>query len=148
MTGLWDTVCSLFPSAHSFMETTKNQVKAKGYVTTPHGYRLYTKYPHKGVNYIVQGCEGDVVKEAMVLCGQYLRKERAEKKYTGHMKFQIHDELIFDLPTRTPKRNNRVIKNIVELMLQPGRDIGMELPVDVEVTESDWSEVSEYELTT
>lgn len=147
MTGLWDTVCSLFPSAHKFMETTKRQVRSYGYVTTPHGYRLYTKYPHKGVNYIVQGCEGDVVKEAMNLCGDYFKRERSVKPYTGHMKFQIHDELIFDLPSKTPKRNNRVINNVVRLMEQPGKAIGMNLPVDVEVTRENWSTAENYELT-
>ena len=147
MTGLWDTVCSLFPSAHKFMEITKRQVRSRGYVTTPHGYRLYTKYPHKGVNYIVQGCEGDIVKEAMVLCGRYLREECSVKPYTGHMKFQIHDELIFDLPKKTPRRNHRVITNVVELMEQPGKDIGMVLPVDVERTDRDWSKAEKYTLT-
>ena len=148
MTGLWDTVCSLFPSAHHFMQVTKAQVRSKGYVTTPHGYRLYTDYPHKGVNYIVQGCEGDIVKEAMNLCGDYLQQERDRKQYSGHMKFQIHDELIFDLPKKTPKRNRRVINKIVKLMEQPGKDIGMVLPVDVEVTNTDWSNVKSYELAT
>ena len=159
MSGLWDTVCSLFPSAHKFMEITKRQVRSRGYVTTPHGYRLYTKFPHKGVNYIVQGCEGDIVKEAMVLCGSYLRQERSgmnqmhgmikavKKQYSGHMKFQIHDELIFDLPIKTPRRNRRVITDIVKLMEQPGEDIGMVLPVDVERTETDWSQAKSYELT-
>ena len=147
MTGLWDTVCSLFPSAHSFMERIKGQVRRNGYVTTPHGYRLYTRYPHKGVNYIVQGCEGDIVKEAMNLCGDYLKQESKRKPYSGHMKFQIHDELIFDLPSKTPRRNHRVITSIVDLMEQPARDIGMDLPVDVEVTKTDWSDVKGYELT-
>lgn len=63
------------------------------------------------------------------------------------MKFQIHDELIFDLPKKTPKRNNRVITNVVELMEQPGKDIGMVLPVDVERTDKDWSKAEKYTLT-
>lgn len=158
MTGLWDTVCSLFPSAHRFMDVVKRQVRSKGYVTTPHGYRLYTKFPHKGVNYIVQGCEGDVVKEAMILCGNYFDKEktahlvgidggkRFKKPYTGHMKFQIHDELIFDLPIATPKRNKRIIADVVGLMERPGQEIGMNLPVDVEYTETDWSQVKKFNL--
>lgn len=136
-----------FPSASRYMEVTKRQVRSRGYVTTPHGYRLYTKYPHKGVNYIVQGCEGDIVKEAMVLCGDYLREERSVKPYTGHMKFQIHDELIFDLPIKTPRRNHRVITNIVDLMEQPGKDIGMNLPVDVERTDTNWAQAKKYTLT-
>ena len=136
-----------FPSASRYMEITKRQVRSRGYVTTPHGYRLYTKFPHKGVNYIVQGCEGDIVKEAMILCGDYLKNEYSVKPYTGHMKFQIHDELIFDLPIKTPRRNRRIITDIVKLMEQPGKDIGMILPVDVERTETDWSKADKYQLT-
>ena len=82
----------------------------------------------------------------MILCGKYLREERSVKPYTGHMKFQIHDELIFDLPAKTPRRNNRVITNVVDLMEKPGKDIGMNLPVDVEWTDKDWSQAEKYEL--
>jgi DNA polymerase I-like protein with 3'-5' exonuclease and polymerase domains len=153
--GLWDTVMRMFPSAKRMMEATKKQVKEKGYVTTPHGYRLYCNSPHKGVNYIVQGCEGDIVKTGMVNCDNYL-SELQSNGFSGFITFQVHDELIFDFPvqnpihvtkTRTSKDFERiVVGNLKKLMEKPGTDIGMVTPVDIEVTRTDWSEVQDYKL--
>ena len=146
MDGLWDTLMRLFPSAHSYMEAVKRKVRQLGYVTTPHGYRLFCNQTHKGVNYEVQGCEGDVVKEAILECGEYLEDGRDE----FFPLFQIHDEIIFQAPipknTKQEKRHRTIIHGISERMMKPGRDIGMELPVDVEFTDTDWSKTRKFEL--
>lgn len=160
--GLWDTVCKMFPSAHAYMSSVKKQVYRHGYVTTPHGYRLYVDQAHKGVNYIVQGCEGDVVKEGMLLCEDYLSELQAEG-FTGYMNFQVHDELIFNFPDlqnggtawdvkgqsgRVPFGYDEyaVVHNLKDLMEKPAEKINMNLPVDVEVTTTDWSNTKGYEL--
>lgn len=148
VSGLWTTVCKMFPSAHAYMQSTKRKVQRYGYVTTPHGYRLYVDQPHKGVNYIVQGCEGDIVKQGMVNCELYLSELQAEG-FTGYMCFTVHDELIFDFPKRIkhyPDNDEpEVINTLKSLMEQPGTDIGMITPVDVEYTTTNWAEVKPYE---
>jgi DNA polymerase I-like protein with 3'-5' exonuclease and polymerase domains len=145
--GLWDHVVRSFPSAHAYMQRIKSEVYRNGYVTTPHGYRLYVDQPHKGVNYIVQGCEGDIVKEAMNNCDEYLESRTT---FDGHMLFQLHDELLFDFPKPNDAidrvRTKKHLNKIVYLMEKPGRDIGMKTPVNVEITETDWSETKEYDL--
>jgi DNA polymerase I-like protein with 3'-5' exonuclease and polymerase domains len=156
VSGLWDTVCKMFPSAHSFMRSVKRQVHNYGYVTTPHGYRLYCDKPHKGVNYIVQGCEGDIVKEGMINCEDYLSDLQANG-FNGYMCFQVHDELIFDFPRGESIKHNwepngyldipSVIENLKRDMEQPGIDIGMKTPVDVEYTITNWGETKKWEST-
>jgi len=158
VSGLWDTVCKMFPSAHSYMARVKSQVMRDGYITTPHGYRLYVDQPHKGVNYIVQGCEGDIVKEGMLLCENFLSELQAGG-FTGNMLFQVHDELIFDFPIRGRCRKpsgcwcnhhaeypQRIVKELKRLMEKPGMDVGMVTPVDVEWTQTNWAETKEYVL--
>jgi len=142
ITGLWDTVCNLFPSAHSYMESVKSQVRKYGYVETPHGYRLYCNQPHKGVNYIVQGCEGDIVKEGMNNCHEYLK----DIDYKTKMMFQVHDELDFVMKKPKTKKqiayHKLIVEDLVDLMEQPGLDVGMVTPVDVEHTAKNWKEVT------
>ena len=141
ISGLWDTVVKMFPSAHKYMESTKRQVRQHGYVTTPHGYRLYCNKPHAGVNYIVQGCEGDIVKEGMNNCDEYLK---SLNDYDADMMFQVHDELDFDMIRPTTKKQIKhqqcVVEDLKQLMEQPGEDIGMITPVDVEYTTTNWKD--------
>ena len=152
--GLWGEVTSMFPSAHQLMERVKNHVRRNGYITTPHGYKLYVDKAHKGVNYIVQGTEGDIVKEGMLNSEHVLNKTKRigmkhTKKFDGEIVFQVHDELIFDLPDLPSYELNdgsNLIEMIKYAMEQPGEDIGMITPVDVDTTTTDWSDTQEYEL--
>ena len=147
MPGLWDLVTKLFPSAHKYMKAIKAQVYRNGYVTTPHGYRLYVDQPHKGVNYIVQGCEGDIVKQAMINCANYLLTLQEEEEFTGFLTFQIHDELIFDFPRQLGEyREHIYVSHLKKLMEQPAEEINMICPVDVEVTDTTWADARNYQL--
>jgi DNA polymerase-1 len=157
--GLWDTVIRMFPSAHRLMESTKKQVYRTGYVTTPHGYRLYLpeKYgkvaAHAGVNYIIQGCEGDIVKNAMINCYKHIRMLQEMYMFDGYMSFQVHDELIFDFPRDIDLSDvdcsgmgGHVILNLKALMEKPGSDIGMVTPVDVEYTITNWADTHQWSM--
>ena len=150
--GLWDTVLKLFPSAHSFMRETKREIRNKGYVTTPFGYRLWLPYgeygkraEHAGVNYMVQGCEGDIVKNAMIKVSRYLRSNRFKKESkleVGDVKliFQVHDELVFDFPkeVRGKLNHRRALRSITKLMEEAGKELGMLTPVDIDVHNKNW----------
>lgn len=145
-------LAKLFPTANDYMERIKKQVYRDKYVTTPHGYRLYLPYEggkikaHAGVNYVVQGCEGDIVKNAMILCSDYL-KDAAMFKMTKnfHLVMQVHDELVFTCPA-DHKYQHKVMKKIMRLMEKPGTDVGMVTPVDAKFTVTNWSETEKYEV--
>ena len=152
VTGLWDTVCEMFPSAHQYMKDTKAFVQRNGYVLTPHGYPLQIPVnqwgrleTHKGVNYIVQGCEGDICKNAMILCDDYINEVlHEEMSIDFNMIFQVHDELIFEGPADLePSLEKKILRKLKSLMEKPGKDIGFITPVDVEKTTTDWANTFE-----
>jgi DNA polymerase-1 len=141
-----DMLARLFPTANDYMERIKREVYINKYVTTPHGYRLYLPFEngkikaHAGVNYIVQGCEGDIVKNAMLLCSRYLRKKKNFK-----LIMQVHDELVFCCRDNHPEEH-KIINHLMKLMEKPGLDVGMVTPVDAKWTTTNWSETVKYEV--
>jgi len=149
--GLWDTVTSMFPNAHSFIEETKEFIRSHGHVLTLGQYPLeipetwnkyrggFEKKAHAGVNYIVQGTEGEIVKRAMALCYEYLRTEFPE----GNIALQVHDEFIFDVPARCSKHH---IRNLKRLMEQAATEYGVSAPVDAEVVTYSWNKKTKITL--
>jgi DNA polymerase-1 len=141
--GLWDTVTDLFPNAHAFIEETKRSIDETGFVITLGGYPLelkehinkYTgeleKAAHAGVNYIVQGAEGVIVKRAMFLTDQYLTDYYPQ----GRLALQVHDELLFETPIKPPKKH---IRNLKSLMEQAAADYGLNAPVEVSIVTHRW----------
>lgn len=144
--GLWDTVVRIFPNAHKFMDATKKLVKKQGYVHTMGGYRLFlppvrdrftgrmAPKHYAGVCYIVQGTEGEIVKDAMV---------RVNGQLSGmpnhNLIMQVHDELVFDMPAKEPKalRDNtlRILQNE---MNQAGKRYGVVTKVNCELIKTSW----------
>ena len=141
--GLWDTVLELFPNAHAFIEETKEQINRNGIVYTMGNYPLQLKLQmnkwngaiepaaHAGVNYIVQGSEGVIVKRAMRLCDDYLTSEFPE----GRIVLQIHDELVFEMPRRFPKDH---AFELAKCMEQAASELGLHAPVEPELIVSRW----------
>ena len=141
--GMYKLLLSLFPSAHAFIEETKQTVDDQGYVRTLGMYPLELKThinkwtgreekaAHAAVNYIVQGAEGVIVKRAMFLCDQYLTSEYPE----GRIALQVHDELVFEFPSKPPKKH---VFAITKLMEQAADEYGVTAPVEAEVCFKSW----------
>jgi len=80
--GLYAYLMTCFPGAHNFIRQTKELIKETGIVYTLGGYPLHIPVQHNhwgsgyaahmGVNYVVQGTEGEIVKYAMRTCDDYL----------------------------------------------------------------------------
>lgn len=141
--GLWSTVLQLFPNAHDFIEATKSTISQSGSVETIGGYRLeirdmfniwsgrYEKAAHAGVNYLVQGAEGVIVKRAMFLCDEYFRTEFPE----GRIVLQVHDELVFEMPARFPKRHAFAL---CDCMMKAAAEYRIVAPVEPELITTRW----------
>lgn len=141
--GLWTTVTELFPNAHRFIQQTKASIAETGFVTTLGGYPLelrdqvnqwtgrVEKAAHAGVNYLVQGAEGVIVKRAMKLCDDYLISEYPE----GRIALQVHDELDFEVPERIPKTH---VRNLKALMEQAATEHGVYAPVEIKLITQRW----------
>ena len=136
--GLYGYLMESFPNAHDFLRETKEKIRQEGVVHTLGGYPLHIPVrtnpwdgspsyaAHMGVNYIVQGTEGEIVKRAMRKTDDYLTEHWPEAR----LLFQIHDEIIFETPARPPKSR---IRDLCRIMEEAGLHFGVETPVDAEV---------------
>ncbi len=96
-----------YPGVKHYMDSTKIDAKAKGYVETVFGRRLYLPEINSpngsrragaeraAINAPMQGTAADLIKLSMVKVQQVLDAEKRGTK----MIMQVHDELVFEVPT-------------------------------------------------
>ncbi len=94
---------SRYPQVLEYMERTREQAAAQGFVSTLLGRRLYTPDIHllKGparqaaeraaINAPLQGSAADIIKLAMIAIDNMLPRQQAK------MLLQVHDELVFEI---------------------------------------------------
>ena len=95
-----------YPGVKHYMDATREQAKAQGYVETVFGRRLYlpeinspngprrSGAERAAINAPMQGTAADLIKLSMVKVQQVLDAERRGTK----MIMQVHDELVFEVP--------------------------------------------------
>ena len=95
-----------YPGVWQYMQDTKAQAKARGYVETVFGRRLYlpeinspngprrSAAERAAINAPMQGTAADLIKKAMVQVQDALDAAKPEVL----MIMQVHDELVFELP--------------------------------------------------
>jgi DNA polymerase-1 len=95
-----------YPGVKLYMEHTRQSAKAKGYVETVFGRRLYlpeinspngprrSGSERAAINAPMQGTAADLIKLSMVKVQQVLDEEKRGTK----MIMQVHDELVFEVP--------------------------------------------------
>ena len=95
-----------YPGVKQYMEETKAQAKARGYVETVFGRRLYLPEinspngPRRqgaeraAINAPMQGTAADLIKKAMVAVQQALEQQRKASAVV----MQVHDELVLEVP--------------------------------------------------
>lgn len=134
-----------FPNASRFMKEVIEYVKQNGHVWTMDGYKLDVPYssPYKGVNYMVQGTAGRIIKSAM----RKLKKESWFDPAEINIILQIHDELIFEVRKYGPLNTPYYIRKIMDTMEEAGREMGVNCPVSTEVISKDWGHGQEIEVT-
>jgi len=103
-----DTYFARFPGVLNYMESTRQQAHAQGYVETLFGRRLYLPEINsknmarkKGaeraaINAPMQGTAADIIKKAMLAVAAWLPQQDAG---TIRMIMQVHDELVFEVAT-------------------------------------------------
>lgn len=130
-----DAYFARYDGVRRFLDETIQSARDLGYVTTLLGRRRYL--PDLGsknrvlrqaaermaVNTVIQGSEADLIKRAMV----ELELAIAEAGLKAKMILQVHDELVFEVPTAE-------VKALSELAQQRMRDVyALRVPLDVEV---------------
>jgi len=96
-----------FPGVESYIESTKEQARDKGYTETLFGRRRYFPQINAGAPFLrafaermasnapIQGTEADILKIAMLLVDQDLRAAGLTGRV--HLLLQVHDELVYEV---------------------------------------------------
>jgi DNA polymerase I len=94
-----------YPGVKQFMDRTREQAKAQGYVETVRGRRLYLpdirsrnrqlqQYAERSaINAPMQGTAADIIKQAMINVERACR----EQKLPAQLIMQVHDELVLEV---------------------------------------------------
>ena len=136
-----------FPGIKDYMEATKKQVHADGYVTTIFGRKAHypevnTKNPNMrafyeraAINAPIQGSAADILRRAMLRMEDRLSAERLN----AQMLLQVHDELIFEVPVAEIDATLPVIGDVMENACNPALELSVPLKVDARAAEN-WDE--------
>jgi len=136
-----------FPGIKDYMEDTKNFCREHGYVETVFGRRAYypeIKSPNPqmrafneraAINAPIQGSAADIIRRAMTRMDDAL----AKADLSARMLLQVHDELIFELPSDEVDRTIPLVKNVMENAAMPALDLSVPLQVDAQSADN-WDE--------
>ncbi|WP_421980507.1 DNA polymerase I [Roseibium sp.] len=136
-----------FPGIRDYMEATKKQVHADGYVNTIFGRKAHypevnTKNPNMrsfyeraAINAPIQGSAADILRRAMVRMEDRL----ADARLDAQMLLQVHDELIFEVPDTQVEDALPVIRDVMENACEPVLKLSVPLKVDARAADN-WDE--------
>ncbi len=134
---LIDAYFGEFPGVLDYIQSTKEQARNVGYVTTlpPYRRRRYIPGIHAGnhnerqaaereaVNAPVQGTASDIIKAAMIRVQRAIRQEGLRSR----MILQVHDELLFEI---VPEEETAMIRLVTREMESA---FELDVPLKVEV---------------
>ena len=138
-----DLYFARYPAVKQYMDDTREQARAQGFVETLFGRRLFLpdikaknaatrQYAERtAINAPMQGTAADIIKKAMIAVDAWLRNSKAQTR----MIMQVHDELVFEVP-----ENELALMQtrIPELMAQAAT-LNVPLVVDVGIG-NNWDE--------
>ena len=129
-----DSFYQAYPEVGEYFRNISNEVVKNGYVTTLLGRRRYLREVHDSnyqvrefarraaMNAPIQGTAADLIKIAMIKVDKALKENNLESK----MILQIHDELLFKVPSKEKDKVLSLVKDIMENAL----DLDVKLEVD------------------
>lgn len=133
-----------YPGVLTYMETTREQAKAQGYVETVFGRRLYLPdinarnatrrkaAERAAINAPMQGTAADIIKQAMIEVHQWIEDINHEGI---RMIMQVHDELVFEIATDKLEAYTAKINQLME------QAVSLSVPLLVEAgTGDNWDE--------
>jgi DNA polymerase-1 len=116
-----DLYFARYPGVKRYMEQTRAQAKAQGYVETVFGRRLYLPdinarnkqlqqaAERAAINAPMQGTAADLVKLAMIAVQDYLDREQLATRLI----LQVHDELVLESPDTEVEQINRDLPGLM-----------------------------------
>ncbi len=132
-----------YPGVLAYMERTREQASAQGYVETLFGRRLYLPDIHAknqglrkaaertAINAPMQGTAADIIKRAMVTVDNWLRESALDAKVI----LQVHDELVLEVREDLLEQVSERIKALMSAAAE------LDVPLLVEVgVGNNWDE--------
>ncbi len=132
-----DLYFARYPGVKTFMERTREQARAQGYVETLFGRRLYlpdinarnqqirSATERTAINAPMQGTAADIIKRAMLAVDNWIRHEDPGVK----MLMQVHDELVFEVE----KDRVEAAGGRIRALMESAADLKVPLVVDIGV---------------
>jgi len=135
-----DTYFERYPGVLEYMERTRKQARAQGYVETIHGRRLWLPEissrngarrqaaERAAINAPMQGSAADIIKLAMIDIDHWLR----EQDIDARMVMQVHDELVLEVPNDQATD----IAAEVQQRMSAAAELNVELVVDCGIADN------------
>jgi DNA polymerase I len=136
-----DAYFAKYPGIRAYMDRTKADARAQGYVSTIFGRRCHVpgindKNPARrsfmeraAINAPIQGSAADIIKRAMIRIDPAL----AAADLKARMLLQVHDELLFEVPEAELEATAAVVKKVMEGAAGPALELSVPLVADVGV---------------
>jgi DNA polymerase-1 len=133
-----------YPGIKQYLESTKQQARDKGYVQTLLGRRrpipeinsanrqVREAAERMAINMPVQGTSADIIKVAMIKLYQEMNKRHMESK----MLLQVHDELLFEMPSEELEEVRQLVPEIMSTAIE----LSIPLKVDIKSGQN-WAEL-------
>ena len=150
-----NTFLKSFPTLTSYMTQLKAHARRQGKVVTAGGrHRLLphiasangnerARAERQAINSTIQGSAADVMKEAMLRCRQRLH----ERGLRAVLVAQIHDELLFEVPTAQLRAAASCVKDTMQTIQFEGSVHGPLPPLPVSVVSgATWGQMQTLEL--
>jgi len=124
-----------FPNIKSYVDSTLHQAHTQGYVNTLYGRKRFIPdmralshnerqaLEREAMNMPIQGTNADLIKIAMLRLHHAFKVNQMKTK----MILQVHDELVFEVPTEELKRAQYLIKTLMEHVAK------LDVPIKVEM---------------
>jgi DNA polymerase-1 len=136
-----------FPGIRGYMDATRQEAHDKGYVETIFGRRCHfprIKSPNPSerafleraaINAPIQGSAADIIRRAMIRMMPALEDAGLKAK----MLLQVHDELIFEVPSTEVDATLPVVRRVMEQAAEPAVKLTVPLQVDARAA-GNWDE--------
>ncbi len=136
-----------FPGIRDYMETTKKQARAEGFVRTIFGRkchfpRINASNPSErafneraAINAPLQGSAADIIRRAMIRMDGALDSAGL----SARMLMQVHDELVFEAPNEEIEATIKLVSKVMVDAPTPAATLGVPLAVDARAA-ANWDE--------
>ena len=138
-----DAYFERFPGIRAYMDKTKEQARAQGYVSTFMGRKCHVKGINEknpnlrnfaeraAINAPIQGGAADIIRVAMIQLPGALKAANLKAK----MLLQVHDELVFEVPDGELEETKALVKKVMESAAS------LSIPLEVDTgTGATWAE--------